>query len=163
MTQTAARTRKPSTKAEVQPIIVSSKIAAVLTDKETGNAYDLHKVDGSKGAIHYVYVRNGLACHCSCKDRQFHPGRACKHMTAYNAPAVTDTAAKVEALETVGVLAQAEQIIAQDAEDAKYRTWTAEAYAQVTGAVPVCPCCKRREIRCVQWGRCYWMPVIEML
>jgi predicted nucleic acid-binding Zn finger protein len=60
--------------------------AATMTDKATGNVYDLYTVQGSKGATYYVYVRGGQAVHCSCPDRKFRgvkAGKACKHMKAF--------------------------------------------------------------------------------
>ncbi len=56
------------------------KIARV-TVKSTGLAYDVYRVPGSSGN-YPVWARNGYACHCPCKSRQFNPHKRCRHMLA---------------------------------------------------------------------------------
>lgn len=58
---------------------------AKVTEKATGNVWFLYRVasETDPKETYLVWVRNGVACHCSCKARHFNKGKACKHMMKF--------------------------------------------------------------------------------
>ena len=53
---------------------------AIVTEKASGNKFDVYRVSGDHGEDYAVWSRNGYACRCPCKSRQFRADRRCKHM-----------------------------------------------------------------------------------
>ena len=55
---------------------------AIVTEKATGNRYDVYTVPSESDPMksYAVGVRNGYACRCICRDRTFRPQKRCKHM-----------------------------------------------------------------------------------
>lgn len=52
---------------------------ATVHEKVSGNIYSVYAVPGDHGDDYPVWTRNGYACRCYCKSKQFHPNKPCKH------------------------------------------------------------------------------------
>ena len=52
---------------------------ATVREKVSGNTYEVYRVPGDHGDDYPVWTRNGYACRCNCKSKQFHPNKPCKH------------------------------------------------------------------------------------
>lgn len=62
----------------VEEVMVVLKIGTVTT-KSDGKQYAVYRVPGDHGDDYPVWTRNGYACRCYCKSKQFHPSKPCKH------------------------------------------------------------------------------------
>ncbi len=53
---------------------------AVVKEKSTGHRFEVYQVTGDSGSAYAVWARNGYACRCHCKSRQFRTDKRRKHM-----------------------------------------------------------------------------------